>query len=157
MTTTAASRGESSLRWEDGIRRDVRLGVVVIVVGIVDMIVVSSLTSLASTWLKDGLAKEGSALGAALLSRAAAHAYHAQVIPSIDAAARLNQDSEFEVSRLKNKCYAKLNTRIISVILVRVELGNEQQLKISKAECASGFEKNSPPEVLRVIVGANHH
>ena len=34
---------------------------------------------------------------------------------------------------------------------------DEIQLKISKAGSASRFEKNSPPEVLRVIEGANHH
>ena len=37
------------------------------------------------------------------------------------------------------------------------KLGDELQLKISKAGNASRFEKNSPPEVLRVIEGANHH
>ena len=37
------------------------------------------------------------------------------------------------------------------------KVGDEQQLKISKAESASCFEKNLPPEVLRVIEGANHH
>ena len=36
-------------------------------------------------------------------------------------------------------------------------LEDEIQLKISKAGSASRFEKNSPPEVLRVIEGANHH
>ena len=36
-------------------------------------------------------------------------------------------------------------------------IGDELQLKISKAESASRFEKNSPPEVLRVIEGANRH
>ena len=37
-----------------------------------------------------------------------------------------------------------------------MKVGDELQLKISKAESASRFEKNSPPEVLRVIEGANH-
>ena len=36
-------------------------------------------------------------------------------------------------------------------------VGDELQLKISKAGNASRFEKNLPPEVLRVIEGANHH
>ena len=54
----------------------------------------------------------------------------------------------------------KLPKEILFSQVVRyfiVYLGDELQLEISKAGSASHFEKNSPPEVLRVIEGANHH
>ena len=39
----------------------------------------------------------------------------------------------------------------------RAGVGDELQLKISKAESRSRFENNSPPEVSRVTTGVNHH
>ena len=51
----------------------------------------------------------------------------------------------------------KMRSELGAPTLISFEVGDELQLKISKAGNASRFEKNSPPEVLRVIEGANHH